>query len=150
MSAVHIVNIHFAWNEPAGNGNHTIWHQNRLHPTPFSLNPTIINLYWITILVMQIGYLYHLFQGDHVTVAANVGSHFIANNLLMFGFVMLWVYGHAAWAEVILIFNFFNLSTLYFRHPKTPLLVHIPVISGPLAWNFVAILVSFLPSNECY
>ena len=35
--------------------------------------------------------------------------------------------------------NFGNLTALYFRHPRAPLLVHIPVVSGPLAWTFVAI-----------
>lgn len=90
---------------------------------------------------MQIGYMYHLWQDDHKVQAANVGSHFITNNLLMFGFVMLWVRGlRFFWvAELLLIVNFFNLTFLYLRHPKTPLLVHIPVVSGPLAWNFVAL-----------
>ena len=35
--------------------------------------------------------------------------------------------------------NFFNLTSVYFRHPATPNLVHIPVVSGPLAWNYVAL-----------
>ena len=83
--------------------------------------------------------MYHLWAGDHVSTAANVGSHFIANNLLMFGFVMLWVHGHLVIAEIMLLLNFANLSMLYFRHSTSPLLVHIPVVSGPLAWNYVAI-----------
>ena len=83
--------------------------------------------------------MYHLWAGDHITAAANVGSHFIANNLLMFGFVMLWVHGHLVIAEIMLLLNFANLSMLYFRHSTSPLLVHIPVVSGPLAWNYVAI-----------
>ena len=57
----------------------------------------------------------------------------------MFGFVMLWVHGHLVIAEVMLLLNFANLSMLYFRHSTSPLLVHIPVVSGPLAWNYVAI-----------
>ena len=40
----------------------------------------------------------------------------------------------------MLIINFFNLTSLYFRHPKTRPLVHVPVVSGPLAWTLVAIL----------
>jgi Fungal protein of unknown function (DUF1774) len=90
---------------------------------------------------MQIAYMYYLWAGDHKVEAANVGAHFITNNLLMFGFVMLWVRGiRFFWvAELLLVLNFSNLSALYLRHPKTPLLVHIPVITGPLAWNFVAL-----------
>ncbi len=53
---------------------------------------------------------------------------------------MLWVRGHFWIAELILILNLFNLTSLYFRHSKTPLLVHIPIVSAPYAWNYVAIL----------
>ena len=60
-------------------------------------------------------------------------------NLLHFAFLLLWVNGHFVWAELILIINFFNLMTLYFRHPKTRMLVHIPTVSAPLAWTFVAL-----------
>lgn len=137
---VHIVNIHFAWNAP--NDKHhsrSIWGQNSAHPTPFSLNAPIVDIYWIVILVLQIAYMYHLWVGSHIATAANVGAHFIANNLLMFGFVMLWVHAHFWIAELLLLINFVNLSALYFRHSTAPLLVHIPVVSGPLAWNFVAI-----------
>ncbi|MCJ1447563.1 MAG: hypothetical protein MMC23_008074 [Stictis urceolatum] len=137
---VHIVNIHFAWNAPNDKGRtRTIWGQNSAYPTPFSLNHVIVDIYWVIILFLQIAYMYHLWAGDHKVTAANVGSHFIANNLLMFGFVMLWVHGFFWIAELLLLINFANLSTLYFRHSTSPLLVHIPVVSGPLAWNFVAI-----------
>ena len=83
--------------------------------------------------------MYYLWMGEHVVLAANVGSHFIANNLLMFGFVMLWVHAHFWIAELLLIINFVNLMVLYYRHAKSPLLVHVPVVVGPLAWTFVAI-----------
>ena len=52
---------------------------------------------------------------------------------------MLFVRSHFVWAELILIVNFFNLSSLYFRHPAHPRFIHIPVVSGPLAWTFVAL-----------
>lgn len=52
---------------------------------------------------------------------------------------MLFVRSHFIWAEIILIINFFNLTSLYFRHPATPRFVHLPVVSGPLAWTFVAL-----------
>jgi len=91
--------------------------------------------------VTQLIYVGHLFSGDPVVVnaAASVGSHFILNNLLHFAFVMLFVRSHFAWAEVILIINFINLSSLYFRHNSYVKGVHFGAVSGPLAWTFVAI-----------
>ncbi|MCJ1409647.1 hypothetical protein MMC19_003729 [Ptychographa xylographoides] len=139
---VHIVDIHFGFNAPAGDSsNRSIWGQNSAHPTPFSLNQYIVDIYWIIILVLQIGYLFALFSSnsDNVAAAANIGSHFIVNNLLQFAFVMLWVHSHFVWAELVLLVNFFNLSFLYFRHSRSPRLIHIAVVSGPLAWTFVAI-----------
>lgn len=85
--------------------------------------------------------MWHLFSSDieKVNPACAVGSHFIANNLLHFAFVMLFVRSHFVWAELILIINFFNLSSLAFRHHSYPRFIHTPVVSGPLAWTFVAI-----------
>ena len=53
---------------------------------------------------------------------------------------MLWVRGHFWPSEIILIANLFNMTSLYFRHSTTPLFVHIPIVSAPYAWNYVAIL----------
>jgi hypothetical protein len=53
--------------------------------------------------------------------------------------VLLFVYRHFAWAELLLILNFVNLSSLYFRHNAYPRFIHAPAVSGPLAWTFVAI-----------
>lgn len=93
-------------------------------------------------MVLQLGYIWHFYveNADHNNVAANVGSHFIVNNILHFIFVLLWVYGRFWVAEIILILNFINLSLQYLRYSTTPRAVHIPVVSGPLAWTFVAIL----------
>lgn len=52
---------------------------------------------------------------------------------------MLWVRGFFWLAELLLIVNFFNLTSLYFRHSTTPRFVHIPVVSAPYAWTFVAL-----------
>lgn len=41
---------------------------------------------------------------------------------------------------MVLAINFFNLSSLYFRHSKTPQFVHIPAVAGPFAWIFIALL----------
>jgi len=140
---VHITNIHFAWKAPE-DADHkpyyqTIWGQNEAHPTPFALNPTIVDLYWVAILIGQVGYVFHLFTGAHTVAAANVGSHFILNNVLIFAFTLSWVYGQLGLALVFLIFNYFNLNSLYFRHSTTTLSVHFPVVSGPLAWNYMAL-----------
>jgi len=76
---------------------------------------------------------------EKVNQAAAVGSHFIFNNLFHFGFVMLFVRSYFGWAELLVIINFFNLTSLYFRHPAYARFIHEAVVSGPLAWNFVAI-----------
>jgi hypothetical protein len=119
----------------------TIWGQNYEYHTAFALNAVITSIYWIVLFILQVCYVGHLFSSniDYVNAAAGVGSHFIANNLLQFAFVMLFVRSHFVWAEVILIVNFFNLSSLYFRHATHPRLIHVPVASGPLAWTFIAI-----------
>lgn len=62
------------------------------------------------------------------------------HNLLTFGFIMLWVRGRFWIAEVLLIINLFNLIMLYFRHSTYPRLIHVPIVSAPLAWTYVAIL----------
>lgn len=139
-------------------GGHTIWGVNKHYATPFALNSIIASIYWyvscqfphcktptncsrIALFLFQIGYVWHLFShnADYVNAAAGVGSHFIFNNLLQFGWVMLFVRSHYIWAEVLLVVNFFNLSSLYFRHNTHPRFIHIPVVSGPLAWTFVAL-----------
>jgi hypothetical protein len=68
-----------------------------------------------------------------------VGSHFILNNVLHFAFVMLFVRQWFFWAEVVILINFFNLSSLYFRHNTYPRFIHTPVVSAPLAWTFIAV-----------
>ena len=52
---------------------------------------------------------------------------------------MLFVRSHFVWAEVILVLNFINLSSLYFRHNAYVKGIHFGAVSGPLAWTFVAI-----------
>jgi len=119
----------------------TIWGHNHRIPTPFALNALIASLYWLALFLLQIVYIGHLFSNktENVNAAASVGSHFIFNNLLHFGFVMLFARGYFYWAELLLVVNFFNLSFLYFRHNTDPRLIHIPAVSGPLAWTFVAL-----------
>lgn len=91
--------------------------------------------------VLQLAYASHLFSTkvETVNAACAVGSHFILNNLLHLGFVLLFVRGRFWWAEVFLVINWFNLSSLYFRHNAHDRFIHLPAVSGPLAWTFVAI-----------
>jgi len=139
-----VTTFYYTFNTPGDDikkWRHTIWDVNRIYRTPFALNVVITSIYWILLFIFQIGYVWHLFSSnvDYVNAAASVGSHFIFNNLLNFAFVMLFVRGHFIWAEVILVVNFFNLSSLYFRHNTHTRFIHIPVVSGPLAWTFVAL-----------
>lgn len=53
---------------------------------------------------------------------------------------MLWVRSRFWIGEVLLILNLFNLVSLYFRHSTYPRLIHVPIVSAPLAWTYVAIL----------
>ncbi|CAK7199732.1 hypothetical protein SEUCBS139899_002415 [Sporothrix eucalyptigena] len=142
------VSVYYSVKSPHGWGHHAhrIAAQNRLHPTAFSLNMIIVYVYWVSLFVSQASYLGHLFasapQSERVVAAVAVGSHFIVNNILHTIFVLLFVTGHFFWAEVVLIINFVNLTSLYFRHPSAShprALVHTPTVAGPLAWTFVAI-----------
>lgn len=141
-----ITAIYYTFSRPHEGGahkhdRHTIWGQNSAHPTPFSQNSIITSIYWIVLLIGQIGYSWHLYSGNevYVTAAATVGGHFVVNNLLLFAFIHLWVRSYFWIAELILVLNFINLSAAYFNHSTTPRFIHIPVVSGPLAWNFVAL-----------
>jgi len=139
-----VATFYYSFNVPGDDvkgWRHTIWGVNRTHHTPFAQNQIITSIYWLALFISQIGYVWSLFSSnaDYVNAAAGVGSHFIISNLFNFAFVMLFVRGHYGWAELILICNFFNLSFLYFRHNTHPRFIHIPVVSGPLAWTFVAL-----------
>lgn len=105
------------------------------------MNFIIASVYWVVLFVLQGGYIAHLFSGkvERVNQACSVGSHFIINNLFHFGFVMLFTRSFFGLAELLIILNFINLSSLYFRHPGYARFIHTPVVSGPLAWTFVAI-----------
>lgn len=145
-----VTTFYYTFNAPHernGKGKHnyhhqsTIWEQNALHPTPYSQNAIITSIYVLALFVLQLVYAWSLYSSDSIYVAAagNIGSHYIANNLLLFGFIHLWVRSHFWLAELLLVINFANLSLAYFRHSTTPRLIHIGTVSGPLAWNFVAL-----------
>jgi len=119
---------------------HTIWGQNRYRHTPFSLNPIIGGLYWLALFIIQIPYLYSLYaHSDAVTPSLQLAHAFTFSNLLGFGFIHLWVRSYFWWALLLVVLNWFNLTFTYFRYPKSPKLTHVAVLTGPLAWTFVAL-----------
>ncbi|MCJ1455792.1 hypothetical protein MMC28_006148 [Mycoblastus sanguinarius] len=134
------VGIFFTFKAPI-NGK-TIWDQNKAHPTAFALDPMTTSIYWVGLLLLQVGYIYFLYANDAEVVrdAANVGSHFIVHNLLQSAFILVWVHSRFWVGEILLIVDIINLTSLYFRHPRTPRFIHMPVVSGPMAWTFMAIL----------
>lgn len=138
---VHAIYYTFAKPHEGKGPRHTIWGQNEAHNTPFAMNSIITSIYWLVLFILQIGYSYHLYSAERETVkaASNVGGHFIVHNLFLFGFIQLWVRSWFWLGEFLLVLNFFNLSAAYFRHSTTPRAIHIAVVSGPLAWNFVAL-----------
>ncbi|KAI0872206.1 DUF1774-domain-containing protein [Hypoxylon argillaceum] len=138
-----VVSFYYTFNSPDDGvwPRRKIWRQNDHYYTAFRMNHIIASIYWIVLFILQGGYIAHLFSGDveHVNAACAVGGHFILNNLFHFAFVMLFVRSLFGWAEFIIILNFINLSSLYFRHNAYARFIHQPVVSGPLAWTFVAI-----------
>ncbi|EJT78077.1 hypothetical protein GGTG_03180 [Gaeumannomyces tritici R3-111a-1] len=151
-----LVTLYYTFND-VYDGYHIrrrIWDINDAYLTGFRMDHLITSLYWLALFILQLGYVAALFSNnlDRKNAACAVGSHFILNNILHFAFVLLFVYGHFVIAEVILVFNFINLTSLYFRHNAYPRSIHVPVVSGPLAWTFVAIywngaIMAYHPEN---
>jgi hypothetical protein len=138
-----VTSVYYTTNEPHDGFTirRRIWDQNALYPSAFTMNSVIADVFWVSLFVLQLGYITHLFSKntEHVHAAASVGSHFIVNNLFHFAWVMLFVRSHFFWSEVMLVLNFINLTSLYFRHNTYPRFIHTPTVSAPLAWTFVAI-----------
>lgn len=139
-----ITAIYYTFNRPHDGHNQrfnrTIWEQNT--NTAFAQNHIVTSVYWIVTLILQGYYLFTFYKpatSAHLAAAANLAPHFIASNLLLFGFINLWVRSHFWLALLLLIINFFNLSFAYFRNSTTPLLIHTSVLSAPLAWAFVSL-----------
>jgi len=103
------------------------------------LNSIVISVYWIIIYILQIPYLFDLHSVERTGAAMILAPFFTLNNLLAFAFVHLWCRAYFWWALIIAIINWLNLTFAYFRFPKSPLHMHIAVITGPLAWAFVTL-----------
>ncbi|KAH7071034.1 hypothetical protein FB567DRAFT_539147 [Paraphoma chrysanthemicola] len=120
-------------------GPERLWAHNP--STPFAQSKIVTSIYWLILFALQLVYAWSLYASNatYVSAAVNIGAHFVANNLLLFGFIHLWVRAHYWIALVLLVINFGNLSLAYFRHSTTPRAIHIGTVSGPLAWNFAAL-----------
>jgi len=138
-----ITTVYYTIHEPRHGRYHcdTIWGQNKRFPTAFTIDGLVVTIYWLVLFLLQLVYLWHLFSSkpEWVNAAAGVSSHFTVNYFLQSAWVMLFVRSYFRLSELILIIKFLNLSFLYIRYPVTPRLIHIPAVSGPLAWTFVAI-----------
>jgi len=140
-----ITSTYYTFRRPHEGGNrhydrHTIWGQNGRHHTPFALNSVIVSIYWIVLYLLQLPYLYNLYAPPAlVTPAVILAPYFTLNNFLAFGFVHLWVRGYFWWALLIAVINWINLTFGYFRYPKSPVLMHVAVLAGPLAFAFVTL-----------
>ncbi|RAH82925.1 DUF1774-domain-containing protein [Aspergillus japonicus CBS 114.51] len=137
-----IVGIYYSSNSPDDvKHGHSIWKQANKHITAFSLSTIITRIYWVILLISQVGYVYHLFSRDAVLVtgAANVGTHFILNNLFTFAWILLWTRSHFWGAEIILIAHFINQHATYWRHRTLSPLAHLSAVAAPFAWTLIAL-----------
>ncbi|KAK2861422.1 hypothetical protein FQN49_004216 [Arthroderma sp. PD_2] len=107
----------------------------------FSQSKIVTGIYWIILLVSQLGYISQLWSSDeqHLTTAANVAPYFVLNNLFVLAFTLL--FGHAKfwWAEVFDIFSLINQATVYWRFSDLHPFIHLPVVAGPYAWSLITL-----------
>ncbi|KAJ4332293.1 hypothetical protein N0V95_009691 [Ascochyta clinopodiicola] len=130
--------LYYSLAEEHGPGGR-LWQQ---HPTTlFAQSSLVTSVYWILLFLLQLLYLWCVWSSNvvYAAAAARVGPHFVVSSLLLSAFVHLWVRSHFWLAELPLLASFFTLSSAYFRHPNTPLAIHVGAVAGPLAWNFAAL-----------
>ena len=92
-------------------------------------------------LLSQLGYIAQLWSSntEKRTAAANVAPYYVLNNLFVFAFTMLWVRSYFWGAEIIDIANVISQSTVYWKNPGLPTVIHLPAIAGPYAWSLSAL-----------
>ncbi|EEP77795.1 conserved hypothetical protein [Uncinocarpus reesii 1704] len=119
----------------------TIGKQAEINPTPFSQTKTITTIYWVILLLSQLGYMGQLWSSsaERLTAAANVAPYYILNNLFILSFVLLWVRSHFWGAEIFDIASLINQGMLYWRYPGLPQLIHLPAVAGPYAWSITTL-----------
>ncbi|EFE29575.1 uncharacterized protein ARB_03567 [Trichophyton benhamiae CBS 112371] len=111
------------------------------HLNAFSQTKVVTGIYWIILLISQLGYIGQLWSSDeqHVTTAANVAPYFVLNNLFVLAFTLLFTHAKFWWAEVFDIFSLINQATLYWSFPGLHPFIHLPVVAGPYAWSLLTL-----------
>ncbi|RPA87859.1 DUF1774-domain-containing protein [Ascobolus immersus RN42] len=138
-----IVNLYYSAAIPfVKHSIHSTWSQSDAHPTPFTINHIFVAIFWVYLWLNQAGYIWHLYASseDLRKTASGVGSHFIVFNILQGIWAFLWVNGHFWWSEAVLVLNFVQQCSLYFRQPTTPRYIHMSAVSLPIVWLFFAVL----------
>jgi len=117
----------------------TVWEQTKrkANLTPFSQDTTVTEVYWIFLLLSQLGYIAQLFSSnaERATAAANVASYYILNNLFVLSFILLWTRNFFWGAEIIDMANLVSQSIVYWKNLDLPQVIHLPAIAGPYAWT---------------
>ncbi|KAL4976573.1 hypothetical protein BDW66DRAFT_50941 [Aspergillus desertorum] len=137
-----VIGIYYSIHKPSDVSNSwTIWSQLERRFTGFSVNVTVVEIYWVIILLSQIFYLFQLFNKDNAIVAsaANAATHFILNNLFVVAWILLLTRNHFWPAEVIVIAHFINQHVLFWRVRTLPPISHVAVVAGPYAWTLIAL-----------
>ncbi|KAL4787575.1 hypothetical protein BJX76DRAFT_354060 [Aspergillus varians] len=137
-----VIGIFYSIHKPSDVSNGwPIWSQLERRFTAFSVNVVVVAIYWVLLLLSQIGYLVQLYSKEEAFVnsAANAASHFILNNLFVVAWILLWVRNHFWPAEVILIVHFIHQHVAFWRIRSLPPLSHLAVIAAPYAWVLIAL-----------
>ncbi|KAL4902822.1 hypothetical protein BDW74DRAFT_157667 [Aspergillus multicolor] len=135
-----IIGIYYSVHKPHDVSHaHNIWSQLERRFNGFSVNATIVEIYWIILLITQIFYVSQLFSKDNavVSLAANAASHFILNNLFIISWLLLWTRNHFWPAEIFVIASFINQHLLFWRVRSLPPISHVAVVAGPYAWSLI-------------
>ncbi|KAL1953119.1 hypothetical protein VTO42DRAFT_3578 [Malbranchea cinnamomea] len=140
--AVVVFGIYYSFHSPndVSHGS-TVGKQADANPTLFSQNTIITLIYWVVLLISQLGYIAQLWSSnaEKLQTAANVAPYYILNNLFVLAFILLWVRSYFWGAEIIDIANLLSQGTLYWKYPGLPASVHWPAIAGPYAWTISAL-----------
>ncbi|KAF3480790.1 uncharacterized protein GIQ15_06137 [Arthroderma uncinatum] len=128
---------HRGGHKSAPEHDHVLAHDDHLNA--FSQTKVVTGIYWIILLVSQLGYISQLWSSDeqHVTTAANVAPYFVLNNLFVLAFTLLFVHAKFWWAEVFDILSLINQATVYWSFSDLHPFIHFPVVAGPYAWSLL-------------
>jgi hypothetical protein len=133
-----VIGIYYSIHKPTDTRHgRTVWEQAKRKTTPFSQDTHVTGVYWIVLLLSQLGYIAQLFSSnaERVAAAANVAGYYILNNLFVLSFILLWVRNYFWGAEIIDIANLVSQSIVYWKNRDLPPVIHLPAVAGPYAWT---------------